>query len=122
SGAPMFGVFNDYEQQLLKEWIVGDANAGEPPPRPFRLQQALRANRPKPALQHSARPRPILRDRFSRRREPAPFDPELREVEDRLRDCADHDDFMRVLLPLLHPAKHASAAGLMATRIYKQML
>ena len=121
-GAPMFGVFNDYEQQLLREWIAGDACTDDRPPLSFRVRKSLRNNIPAPARQLESRPRPVLRDRFSRRREHADASAELRSLEDELRGCADQSAFLRRLLPLLQPPRHASAAGLMATRIFKQLL
>lgn len=119
AGAPMFGVFNEYERTLLAEWIVNGASSAEVVP--FRMQRKRLANMPEHARPHSDRPRPLLRDRFSRRREHPEGLTELRELEDRLRACPDEDDFVGMLLPLLQPATHASAAGLMATRIFSQI-
>ena len=42
--------------------------------------------------------------------------------EQRLAACANRDDAMRLLIPLMSPAHHHSAAGLMATRIYRKLL
>lgn len=123
AGAPMFGVFNGYEQQLLREWIEGEAATQQSPPQSWRRKQALQARVPAATSQHDGRPRPVLRDRFSRRRQASPADDcELRQLEEILLQCEDRQALFDILLPLLQPGQHHRAAGLMATRIYKQLL
>jgi hypothetical protein len=120
--APMFGVFSAYEQQLLREWIVGPAAVQDDAPRSFRARQLLRSRLSGSAPRQESRPRPILRDRFSQKRGIDAAGSELRELENRLHACRDQSACMALLLPLLRPGKHHSAPGLMATRIYRQLM
>lgn len=122
ANAPMFGVFNAYEQQLLREWILGPALVQNDSPRPFRARQLLRSRLPAATPRQESRPRPILRDRFSQRRGIDAAASELRELENRLHACPDQSACMALLLPLLRPGRHHSAPGLMATRIYRQLM
>jgi len=119
--AAMFGVFSRYEQQLLRDWIEASGAAAKLPMSHRQQQFARRglaagdrAERPWPA-------RGLLRQR-SGAVAAVESASELSLLEQRLAACTNRDDAMRLLIPLMSPAHHHSAAGLMATRIYRKLL
>lgn len=114
--AQMFGVFSSYEQQVLRDWIT--SGRGEAPGRSFRVQQRsieeLAAHRPRTERQ----PRSLLRHHAQ---EPEHKN-ELHLLEERVAAGGSKGDIMAMLLPLLAPATHHTAAGLMATRMFSRLL
>ena len=50
------------------------------------------------------------------------FDLDLRALEQKVAEQGSKGSAMDMLIPLMSPAHHHSAAGLMATRLYKQLL
>lgn len=50
------------------------------------------------------------------------FDADLRELEHKVAQQGSKGSAMDILMPLMSPANHHSAAGLMATRLYRQLL
>ncbi|MDQ2733803.1 MAG: iron-containing redox enzyme family protein [Pseudomonadota bacterium] len=134
-GAPMFGVFTAYEQALVADWIVAPATGATPgspqpaPParraRPFRRQVTAPAEgcaplSPRPF--HDATVAQILRCHLVDLDGAGDFLAELRLVADRLAGVTCRDEAMALLIGLLSPANHANPAGLLATRIYADML
>lgn len=118
--AAMFGVFSSYEQQMLRDWIEA---SGADAKLPMSHRQRQFARRALGANDRSARPWPargLLRHRYGdTAQEP---ESELLLLEQRLAACASRNDALQLLIPLLSPAHHHSAAGLMATRIYSKLL
>ena len=113
--AQMFGVFSSYEQQVLRDWICTRPDA---PARSFRVQQRgleeLAPHRPRTERQ----PRSLLRHHAQ-----APeHKNELHLLEERVASAGSKADIMAILLPLLAPSTHHSAAGLMATRMLSRLL
>lgn len=127
--AEMFGVFSPYEQQLLADWIATPRDGEEVPAAPRALthralqrsidtlgQDAVRSQR-------SSAPRGLIRYRF-------PADEhawetigcELRLLEAQLAASSSKDEAMTILLRLMSPATHHTAAGLMATRIFSRLV
>jgi hypothetical protein len=111
----MFGVFSSYEQQVLRDWICTRPDA---PARSFRVQQRsleeLAPHRPRTERQ----PRSLLRHHAH---EPEHKN-ELHLLEERVASAGSKADIMAILLPLLAPSTHHSAAGLMATRMFSRLL
>ena len=113
--AQMFGVFSSYEQQVLRDWISARPDT---PSRSFRVQQRsmeeLAPNRPR----NERMPRSLLRHHAQ--------DPEhkneLHLLEERVASAGSKADIMAILLPLLAPSTHHTAAGLMATRMFSRLL
>jgi hypothetical protein len=118
--AEMFGVFGDYELQLIYDWIRGDAAtdgaafvrgagpASAPvPPRSFRQVRRLTQKAPPVALADLAAD--------------VPLDPDLQVLRAAL---ADDDRHARgvLLRRLLGPAFHWRPAGLEATRLVSNMM
>ncbi|HEY1042413.1 MAG TPA: iron-containing redox enzyme family protein [Telluria sp.] len=113
--AQMFGVFSSYEQQVLRDWI---SSRPEAPARSFRVQQRsleeLAQHRPR----NERQPRSLLRHHAQ---EPE-YKNELHLLEERVASAGSKSDIMAILLPLLAPSTHHSAAGLMATRMFSRLL
>lgn len=111
--AKMYGVFNAYEQQVIWDWTAREA-----------APQFTRGWRPS-----SSTPRPPLsfehKQRFLHGALPADtgtdFDAEVRALEDELLAAPDVETTMQTLIALMSPARHHSAAGLAATRIFNEI-
>ena len=88
--APMFGVFNGYEQQLLHDWIAGPQATPSAPGR--------------------RRYKPVSGGHPANETETAALAAELKELPQSETD--------QRLIELLSPATHFSAAGLFATRLF----
>ncbi len=109
--AKMFGVFSAYEQQVIHDWIVGDAadrlSGDLKPVRKSRLssdvKQHLRAE-----MTHSAAP------------SDDDFDAEVLGLEESL--STDREAVMATLIGLMSPALHHSASGLAATRMFYDIM
>jgi len=111
AGAPMFGVFNGYEKQLVHDWIAGDwlADGSAQTTAGKRLPEAFRSRfRNLPSAQPSAVPGTHAAE---------DFDPDLRELHRKL-ESATATEKMAILIESMSPARHASAAGLYATRSF----
>lgn len=93
SDAAMFGVFNGYEKQLLRDWITQDCPA--------------------------SRPRPYVR-RDAPVEEAFDDDADLLNLEAALADKPAAEQ-MEILLPWLQPQRHWRPAGLFATRRFMQL-
>ncbi|KQQ36240.1 hypothetical protein ASF61_08645 [Duganella sp. Leaf126] len=131
--AEMFGVFSSYEQQILRDWIATPrtANSGAPAATGARVisfrarQRALEtlgdgaATRP-----NAGKPRGVIRHHPAREADLDAGDggSELRRLEQRLAAAGSKPAAMTMLIDLMSPARHHSAAGLMATRIFRQLL
>ena len=119
----MFGVFSSYEQQVLRDWIQTPRDATA-------TQRTTRV------LSHRARQRTLdtLNQQAGRgghpergliRRHAAGAyqgDSELRELEEKVAGAAGKSEAMAMLSALMSPSLHHTAIGLMATRLYSQLL
>jgi hypothetical protein len=120
--ARMFGVFSAYELQVVHDWIAGDWQDA-PRELSFRarrrmLEEVVREG------DGGKQPRAILRGPGQRLNNQALGDAgsELRLLEDMLTGMDSREEQMALLVRLMSPTLHHSAAGLMATRIYSGML
>ncbi|QHF01040.1 iron-containing redox enzyme family protein [Pseudomonas asturiensis] len=111
-GAPMFGVFNGYEKQLVHDWIAGDwlADGSAQPSAGKRLPEAFRSRFRN--LPGTAQPAPLQAAHTS-----TDVDPDVRELHAKLESVAAIER-MPTLIDSMSPARHASAAGLHATRLF----
>jgi hypothetical protein len=122
--AEMFGVFSAYEQQVLRDWIMSTRDDST----------ATRTGR---VLSHRARQRTLdtLNQHVERSGYPerglirrrsggagAAGDSELRQLEEKVAAAAGKPEAMAMLARLMSPAVHHTAIGLMATRMYSQLL
>lgn len=135
--AEMFGVFSSYEQQLIRDWITGDAGltgTAQPgtslPRQPsFRAKQRMdesiadtadATGQRRPAYMS----RGVFRNQHARHRaanDHDDFNFDLRLLEDELAALKDRRKIMSRLVELLSPAVHHTSAGMMATRIFNRM-
>ena len=120
--AEMFGVFSAYEQQVLKDWITAAPRAdGQAAPAPRVLSyRARQRSLDTFGLQQAPRsqdgPRGVIR------RHQDENHGELRQLEQRIAARGSKEAAMTLLQSLMTPAGHHSASGLMATRIFRQLL
>lgn len=125
--APMFGVFDAYEQQVIHDWIVDDV-AGPTPARSvnrFR-QRPVHANSTE---QHSVPAAALPRDtslkgviaRHLRHEEHDDHDAEVGMLRGRLSGVCTKREALAALKGLLSPANHWTPAGLLATRLYADL-
>lgn len=116
--AKMFGVFNTYEQQVIYDWIAGEA-----------------ANEKTFTAKPTGFPRSYLSSEVKRRLLNTPqkpfstiantdsdFDAEECALEATLASSLNQKEAMAVLVTLMSPANHHTASGLMATRIFSEIL
>jgi hypothetical protein len=126
--AQMFGVFNAYEQQVLRDWISSPPEpvAGVMLPRVASHRAQLRAAgdiaRGAPRRVRETAERGLIRHRF-------PDDEhaweaiacELRLLEAKLAASDSKEEAIDMLTALMSPAGHHTSAGLMATRIFSKL-
>ncbi len=121
--APMFGVFDGYEQQLLKDWILDDADTTPTTRTRNRFRKRQTAGQLEGAvatLPGGANVEQLIAHHASNEPEPG--------------NCADVDalfhqltgvdnkaDAFAVLAGMLSPANHPTPAGLAATRLYTDL-
>ena len=124
--AEMFGVFSPYEQQVLRDWIESPLDdTGIAAPRIMSHRAAMRAidnlSEGQPRTTHGTRG--VFRRHMGLQQAEEPtFDADLRELEHKVAQQGSKGSAMDILIPLMSPANHHSAAGLMATRLYRQLL
>lgn len=126
--AEMFGVFTVYEQQILQDWISTVPRKTDMPA-PTNLssyrarQRSLEAlAQPSDHSVHVHATRGVIRHhRPERDAGQCAFNPELRLLEEKLALCS-KQEAMQKLIPLMSPATHHTAAGLMATRMFSKLL
>lgn len=130
--ADMFGVFSAYEQQVLRDWIATPVGAVAPVEGAHRLSHRARQRALDTlaglhgAVAGKQGARGVIRHHPDqvRMHQQAIGDgaSELRELERQVATADSKPAAMRLLLPLLGPALHHSAPGLMATRIFSRLL
>ena len=127
--AEMFGVFSAYEQQILSDWIAtvpgGPAAPAARTPSFRARQRALDTL----GLHHSPRSgalRGIIRHHAANAADSGANDAdavgELRQLELQVAAMGNKQAAMRLLQSLMTPARHHSAVGLMATRLFRQLI
>jgi DNA-binding MarR family transcriptional regulator len=119
--AQMFGVFDAYERQVIQDWIVGAGDAKENHGRASTLP-----DRPR---QRSFRAEQLIRERAMPDRQEDDGgmverdnpDADTRLLEQMLGNASSRTEAIELLVGLMSPANHHSAAGLMATRTFARM-
>ena len=120
--AEMFGVFSAYEQQVLRDWIERSPGSSVKEERVLshRARQRTLDNLGQHADRSGDFPeRGLIRRRAAR---DTGSEGELALLEQRVASSAGKGEAMALLLELMTPARHHSAPGLMATRMYSQLL
>ena len=120
--AEMFGVFSAYEQQVLREWIVSAPGSTVKQERVLthRARQRTLDNLGQHADRSGSFPeRGLIRRRAAH---DSGSENELALLEQRVAGAAGKAEAMALLRELMGPSQHHGAAGLMATRMYTQLL
>ncbi|EKU80283.1 hypothetical protein ABIB42_001013 [Massilia sp. UYP32] len=121
--AEMFGVFNAYELQVLRDWITSTADG-----KPASAQRVLTARARQRTLDqlgqgaqrsHAHPVRGLIRRHANL--DDADADNELRLLEQQVAAANGKQEAMQLLGRLLSPEIHHTAVGLMATRMYTQL-
>jgi hypothetical protein len=112
--AEMFGVFSQFELQVLRDWILS-----EPDGRSHRAQRRSAGELAVQSAADSGRPpRGLIRHRTHQ----VEFKTELHLLEEKVASLKSRDEVMKLLAGLMSPASHHTAVGLMATRMYAALL
>jgi hypothetical protein len=121
--AEMFGVFNAYELQVLRDWITSSADGQ--PAASQRVLTARARQRTLDTLSQNADRSKAFPVRGLIRRHPNLNDGdsgnELRLLEQQVAGASGKGEAMAILGRLLSPEIHHTAVGLMATRMYTQL-
>lgn len=121
--APMFGVFDGYEQQLLKDWILADADLAPKSRTRNRFRKRQTAEQVEGAgsgLPGGAQVKQIIAHHASG----APGRGSCADVDALFQQLAGADtraEAFTVLTGMLSPANHPTPAGLAATRLYTDL-
>ncbi|MCS0589621.1 iron-containing redox enzyme family protein [Massilia norwichensis] len=121
--AEMFGVFSSYEQQVLRDWIQTPREVGASQRTTRVLSHRARQRTLETLNQHAGRgshpERSLIRRHAAGSMQ---GDSELRELEEKVAGAAGKSEAMAMLGKLMSPSLHHTAIGLMATRLYSQLL
>ena len=127
--AEMFGVFSAYEQQILSDWIATAPGESDTPAVPAARTPSFRARQralDTLGLHHSPRSGPM---RGVIRHHPTDTSAnddeavgELRQLELQVASMGNKQAAIKLLQSLMTPARHHSAVGLMATRLFRQLI
>jgi hypothetical protein len=120
--AEMFGVFSSYEQQVLRDWITSPRDAGASQRTTRVLSHRARQRTLDTLNQHAGRSGYPERGLIRRHAGGLQGDSELRELEEKVAASAGKPEAMAMLARLMSPSVHHTAIGLMATRMYSQLL
>jgi hypothetical protein len=122
--AEMFGVFTSYEQQVLRDWIQSPRDAGSSQRTTRVLSHRARQRTLDTLAEHAQRSGYPERGLIRRRTAGSGTggDSELRQLEERVAGAAGKPEAMAMLGGLMSPSVHHTAIGLMATRMYSQLL
>ena len=116
--AEMFGVFSAYEKQVIYDWIAGDwitqqaSLAATPRPLTYKVRQRLFSN----GAPHSSETVSNCYDDDSE------FNVDTHLLQQKLAALTNKQQIMHCLTGMMSPACHYTSAGLMATRIFCDML
>jgi hypothetical protein len=120
--AEMFGVFSSYEQQVLRDWITTPRDATATARTGRVLSHRARQRALDTLTQHAQRSGYPERGLIRRRQAGSGGDSELHQLEERVAAAAGKPEAMATLAQLMSPSVHHTAIGLMATRMYSQLL
>ena len=143
--AEMFGVFSAYEQAVLADWIRAGApaqaanDAGERASAvvdtvaqrtqtekvrsvSYRARQRATTRTEVAAVARNRTPRALLRNHPADQSGVEIGNPALRSLEQRIAALPSKHERMALLASLMSPALHHSATGLMATRMFAQLM
>jgi hypothetical protein len=119
--AEMFGVFSQYELEVLREWIASTPGTAATSVRVIshRARQRALDNLGQQAPRGPYPERGLIRRHAH---EDENNDNELRQIEARVAAAGGKQEAMDMLAELMSPALHHTPAGLMATRMFARLL
>lgn len=120
--ASMFGVFTSYEQQVIADWIIGDAATDAPRPVSFRAQQRRLDQIAAPAQPETASAIAGVANGMGLSAGPDDIDADVRAFEEKVAAANGREEVMALLVDSMSPAVHWRPAGLAATRLYSRLL
>ena len=115
--AKMFGVFSPYEQQVIYDWIAGDATDKETWKR---AAAAAKRRHLSPATRHN-----LLHDSDENavaQESDSDFGAEVRDLESRLASGVNMEETISYLIEMMSPAQHHTPSGLQSTRLFNELL
>ncbi|HCN73415.1 MAG TPA: hypothetical protein DIS96_17585 [Pusillimonas sp.] len=121
--APMFGVFDGYEQQLLHDWIQADTSAtstARPTVRPGRHAPDGNDEQALAPMESGASIEQIIAHHAQGQVEPANC-AEVDALFKQLEGVGTKSQALGILEGMLSPANHPTPAGLAATRLYADL-
>ena len=121
--APMFGVFDGYEQQLLRDWILADAGRPQAARATNRFRRRPGVGHVEGAsveLQSGATVEQIIAHHAGGKPRPGNCE-EVDSLFEQLADVDTKAQAFAVLGGMLSPANHPTPAGLAATRLYADL-
>lgn len=123
--AEMFGVFSPYEQQVLRDWIEqapdGAASARREPS--YRARQRNLRELAGAAEPRQTAVRGVIRHWGQAANDSAAgAQNALRAFEQQVAECGGKDAAMALLGAAIAPSRHHTPVGMMATRMYAQLL
>jgi hypothetical protein len=110
--ARMFGVFNAYEQQVIYDWIAGNADRSDFDPQALPQFDALELETKQKLRYETA---------LQNQNNDDDFDAEVRALEQELQKSPSQQATMQKLISLMSPALHHSAPGLKATQLFSEI-
>jgi hypothetical protein len=120
--ADMVGVFSPYEQQVLADWIEAGDSAGAPRVVSFRARQRAAELMAAPREQ-AHRERALIRYAYAGTAgEHDAGDDQLRALEQAVALANTRAEAIAILIAQMSPARHHSAVGMMATRMFTRMI
>lgn len=115
--AKMFGVFSVYEQQVIYDWIAGDAPRNDFAKQASAPRLSFEAKRKfRQASAHNVQPSGSLHSSHN------DFDAECCALEQEVVTTTNECETMEKLIRLMSPSLHHSASGLEATRLFNEIL
>ena len=118
--ANMYGVFSAYEQQVIYDWIAGDATGNFPSDAKI-ATLADRSLSPEDKQRFLHSHQTVTKPSTPGALSGSDFDNEERALEASLKSRGTHET-IQTLIALMSPDKHHSAPGLAATRIFNELV
>ncbi|MGZ8968729.1 MAG: iron-containing redox enzyme family protein [Telluria sp.] len=124
--AEMFGVFSPYEQQVLRDWIEHAPGAAAAPARrqpSYRARQRGLRGLAGCADGRPSAPRGIIRHWSAAANDGGDGDSQaMRRLEQQVAESDGKDHAMSLLAAAIAPSRHHTPVGMMATRMFAQLL
>lgn len=120
--AKMFGVFSPYEQQVIFDWMLGDAASDPKAPRLARRALTFEAKMRALDAPNRESVRGATERILGELAGPTDFDAEARALQNELEAAPNREEAAALLIAWMSPARHHCAPGLAATRLFNEMV